>query len=148
MWTFPSIYFFFLKIHLHSMALTPSGGSTKFQTRLSFMDSISDLMALCHFSESGSTIASAYVAGSSLSNNNILRATRSLADLRGCGVASYATGASTCSATLASLVESSLIVSSWTSSRYTFCPLFSLLRNSFSRKTLFRATNTLPSDRL
>src|SRR5688572_12620083 len=34
------------------------------------MNSMSDCMALCHFLESGSIIASAYVAGSSLSNNN------------------------------------------------------------------------------
>jgi hypothetical protein len=58
-----------------------------------------------HFLESRSIIASAYVAGSSLSNNNISRAARSLADLRGCGAASLAMGISTCSTTLPSLVE-------------------------------------------
>uniref|UniRef100_K4AMC0 Uncharacterized protein n=1 Tax=Setaria italica TaxID=4555 RepID=K4AMC0_SETIT len=76
------------------------------------MDSISDCMAFCHFSESGSIIASAYVAGSSLSNNNISRISRSLADLRGCGGASLAMGISTCSATLASLIDSCPIGSS------------------------------------
>jgi hypothetical protein len=69
-------------------------------------------MALCHFSEYGSIIASAYVAGSSMSNNNISRAVQSLADLRGCGGASLATGISTYSAALASVVESCPIGSS------------------------------------
>jgi hypothetical protein len=76
------------------------------------MESISDFMALCHFSESRSIIASAYVEGSLLSNNNISRTTQSLANLHGSGGASLTTGISTCSATLASLVESCPIGSS------------------------------------
>src|SRR3954471_8327159 len=49
------------------------------------MDFNSDLMASSHNSEFGSTIASAYVKGSSLSNNNTLLALRNLSDLRGVG---------------------------------------------------------------
>jgi hypothetical protein len=78
-------------------------------------------MATCHFSESGSNIASAYVVGSSLSNNNTSplfdnstspHASRSTVDLRGCGGASLAIYVSTCFSTLASLVESCHIGSS------------------------------------
>jgi hypothetical protein len=44
--------------HLHPMGFTPSGGSTKVQTWLTYMESISDLMASSHFSESGHVTAS------------------------------------------------------------------------------------------
>ncbi|KAK9106738.1 hypothetical protein Syun_022749 [Stephania yunnanensis] len=49
---------FFLKTHLHPMVLPPSGKLTKFQTWLSYMDCISEFMALSHLSESGPDIAS------------------------------------------------------------------------------------------
>ena len=52
------------------------------------MDFNSDLMAYSHASESGLTIASAYVAGSSLSRNNTSHTLRNLSDLRGSGAAS------------------------------------------------------------
>src|SRR4051812_11547015 len=70
------------------MVLAPFGRSTKFQTCLSSMDFNSDLMASSHNSESGTTIASGYVKGSSLSNNNTLLELHILSDLRGAGATS------------------------------------------------------------
>src|SRR5215210_4711227 len=93
---FPSASVFFLKIHLFSTALRPSGKSTKVHTWFSYMDSISDFMAECHLSESGLIIASSYVAGSSLLSTNMtlrigsyqLGVGRVLVDLRGSAVTS------------------------------------------------------------
>src|SRR4051794_4398258 len=67
----PSASVFFLKIHLFSTALQPSGKSTKVHTWFSYMDPISDFMASCHFSESRLIIASSYVEGSSVLSTNM-----------------------------------------------------------------------------
>src|SRR3954464_9032177 len=104
------------------MVLAPLGRSTKFQTLLSSMDFNSNLMASSHNSESGYTIASAYVKGSSLSNNNTLIALCSLSDLHGAGVTST-TGSLTGSAVMASLAMSSPNGLSRTSSSSTILPL-------------------------
>src|SRR3954467_15957883 len=93
----PSAFVFFLKIHLFSTALRPSGKSTKVHTWFSYMDPISDFMASCHLSESGLIIASSYVAGSSvLSTNKTFRTgsyqsgvVRVLVDLRGSVATSF-----------------------------------------------------------
>jgi hypothetical protein len=45
---------FLLKTHLLAMGFTPSSGTTRFQTVLSYIDCNSDLMASSHLSESGS----------------------------------------------------------------------------------------------
>src|SRR5664279_934139 len=76
--TFPSASVFFLKIHLFSTALRPSGKSTKVHTWFSYMDPISDFTASCHLLESGLIIASSYVAGSSLLSTNMTLKTGSL----------------------------------------------------------------------
>src|SRR5215216_508363 len=95
--TLPSASVFLLKIHLFSTALRPSGKSTKVHTWFSYMDPISDFMASGHLSESGLTIASSYVAGSSvLSTNMTFKAesyqsgvVRTLVDLRGSAVTMF-----------------------------------------------------------
>src|SRR6516165_10441259 len=58
---------FLLKTHLHPIGLMPSGASTSVQTRLAYMESISDFMASSQFPESISNIAFSYVVGSSSS---------------------------------------------------------------------------------
>src|SRR4051812_26581137 len=93
----PSTSVFFLKIHLFSTPLRPSGKSTKFHTWFSYVDPISDFMASCHLSESGLIIASLYVAGSSVLSTNMIFRTgsyqsgvvRALVDLRGSVATSF-----------------------------------------------------------
>src|SRR3954471_7819842 len=97
------------------------------------MEFNSNLMASSHNSESGSTVASAYVKGSSLSNNNTLLALRNLSDLRGAGATST-TGSLTGSAMKASLAESSPSGLSRNSSSCTVLPLAFLVRNSYQGK--------------
>ena len=58
--TLPSMFVFFLKIHLFSMACQSSGKSTKVHTLFSYMDPILDFMASSHLSESGLIIATNY----------------------------------------------------------------------------------------
>ena len=48
----PSMFIFFLKIHLHPVSFIPSGGSTKVYTWFVYMESISDFMAISHLSNS------------------------------------------------------------------------------------------------
>ena len=54
-------------IKKHSM---PSGGSTKFSNLIMYIDTITNSMVSNHLTESGPIIASSYVVGSLLSNNN------------------------------------------------------------------------------
>src|SRR3954447_14785365 len=87
----PSASVLFLKIHLFSTTLRPSGKSTKVHTWFSYMDPISDFMASCHLSEYELIIASSYVACSSVLATNMTFRTgsyqsglvRVLVDLRG-----------------------------------------------------------------
>src|SRR3954470_1000040 len=92
----PSTSVFFLKIHLFSTALRPSGKSTKVHTWFLYMDPISDFMASCHLLEFGLIIASSYVVGSSVLSTNMTLiigsyqsgVVRVLVDLRGSVVTS------------------------------------------------------------
>jgi hypothetical protein len=110
-------------------------------------------MATCHFSEFGSIIASIYVADSSLSKNNASPlpnnstspcASRSLADLHGCGGASLATYISTCYGTLASLIESCPTAHpkllQETNFVYLSLKTLSLRKHNFGRQTYCRLT--------
>ena len=153
--TLHSMSVFFLKTHLHPIGFTPSGASTSVQTWLVYMESISDFMASFHKAESISCIASSYVADSlssirlistwgEIRNPYLLGWFLTLSDLRGpCVIEDYGTVSSQMDCSYS--VEDSMpgIVSLRLSSSSSFLSLTNAFRNSFSRKTACRATNTL-----